>query len=181
MWFADSGATSHVTPDASQVSQSSPFAGNDSLIVGNGQSLSIASVGLANIPSANSKLKFPNTLVVPNFRNNLLSISQLTKDNNVVIEFSNSHYLVKDSITREILLQGILKNGLYHSSNKELSSQRSRSAYLTFHQSQHLTWHRKLGHPTLQTLQQILKADLQLPSTQSEFCSICSLGKHHTL
>ena len=44
---------------------------------------------------------------------NLLSISQFTNDNNVIVEFYADCCYVKDKISRKVLLQGILRNGLY--------------------------------------------------------------------
>ena len=44
---------------------------------------------------------------------NLLSISQFTKDNNVLIEFYNDYCLIKDKALKKILLEGALRNVLY--------------------------------------------------------------------
>ncbi|KAK9157930.1 hypothetical protein Scep_004504 [Stephania cephalantha] len=95
-WYADNGATTHVTPDQSQLNNCSPYTCINSLIVGNGQSLPISCVGSAQVTSTPSKLKSHNTLCVPHIKKNLISISQLAKDNNVVIEFINSNCLVKE-------------------------------------------------------------------------------------
>ena len=45
---------------------------------------------------------------------NLLSVSQFSKDNAVLFEFHSSVCFVKDQVTGEVLLQGSLKDGLYH-------------------------------------------------------------------
>ncbi|KAK9112517.1 hypothetical protein Scep_020036 [Stephania cephalantha] len=103
-WYMDSGATSHVTGDASQMLNNSAYSGTQSLMVGNGQLLKIASIGSACIPSVHSKLSFHNTLCVPSIKKNLLSVSQLTRDNNVLIEFHPHVCFVKDLQTNEILL-----------------------------------------------------------------------------
>lgn len=43
-WYLDSGATNHMTADASTLSQRGDYYGNDQIIVGNGQALPIATV-----------------------------------------------------------------------------------------------------------------------------------------
>lgn len=49
---------------------------------------------------------------MPHVAKNLLSISKITKDNNVVVEFSTNGCIIKDNISQEVLLQGFLNNGL---------------------------------------------------------------------
>ncbi|KAH0702862.1 hypothetical protein KY285_017140 [Solanum tuberosum] len=49
-WFADSGATNHVTSDLSQLSIHTDYNGEDHLAVGNGQKLSIHHTGSSKLP-----------------------------------------------------------------------------------------------------------------------------------
>lgn len=44
---------------------------------------------------------------------NLLSIYKITRENNVLVEFSADDCVVKDKNSQEILLRGFLQNGLY--------------------------------------------------------------------
>ena len=46
-------------------------------------------------------------------KKSLLSVSQLTKDNNVVTEFNSTSCLIKDKDLGLVLLQETLKDGLY--------------------------------------------------------------------
>ncbi|KAK9158413.1 hypothetical protein Scep_004987 [Stephania cephalantha] len=82
-----------------------------------------------------------------------------------------------DSITKEVLLQGVLKDGLYQFSPSHVPAK----AFLASHQTPTLLWHLRLGHPALHTLQQIMRKNLQLQCSDVEFCSICPLGKHHAI
>lgn len=52
-------------------------------------------------------------LYVPDITKNLLSISKLTHDNNIIIEFDVDCCFVKDKMTRKAHLRGKLTNGLY--------------------------------------------------------------------
>ena len=114
-WYMDSGATDHVASDPNQLTISRNYDGNDQLQVGNGESLNISHVGFALLPSSlKSKCVYlKNVLCVPRITKNLLSISKLTKDNNVVVEFDCDYCTVKDKGSRTVLLQGGLKAGLY--------------------------------------------------------------------
>ena len=50
---------------------------------------------------------------MPTIQKNLISVSELTKDNNVFMEFHPSCCFVKDKMTGRVILKGILKDGLY--------------------------------------------------------------------
>ncbi|KAK9098144.1 hypothetical protein Syun_025189 [Stephania yunnanensis] len=95
-WYADSGASSHVTNDPNQIINRSTYAGTKSLIVGDGSLLPITHVGTLNSPALSSKLNFHNSFYDPQIAKNLLGISQLTHDNPVYVEFYADSCLVKD-------------------------------------------------------------------------------------
>lgn len=52
-------------------------------------------------------------LFVPHMKKNLISISKLTQNNSVVVEFHNLFYFVKEKTSNEVCLIGKLDNGLY--------------------------------------------------------------------
>lgn len=54
-----------------------------------------------------------NVLYVSDVKRNLLSISQLLKDNSALKEFHSSFYVRKDLNTHKVLLRGQLKDDLY--------------------------------------------------------------------
>ncbi|KAL5834541.1 hypothetical protein ACOSQ4_014038 [Xanthoceras sorbifolium] len=115
-WYMDSGATNHVTSSLGNLSIQSYYNGNERLTVGNGQQLPIAHIGSSYIVSHTqpaSILQLKDVLHVPNITKNLLSISKFTKDNNACAEFYDNHFVVKDKVSRKVLLHGQLRNGLY--------------------------------------------------------------------
>lgn len=63
--------------------------------------------------SDNASIMLKNMLHVPHIRRNLMNIAKLTTDNNVVVEFNSNFCFVKDKDTRRVMLQGVLKDGLY--------------------------------------------------------------------
>ena len=116
-WYLDSGATHHLTNDMSNLSMAEPFTGTSKLVIGNGVGLFITHTGSAvlRIQSSinHSDLKLNNILLVPKITKNLISISKLTRDNDVVIEFTNDFCFVKDKVRNLIMLQGKVEKGLY--------------------------------------------------------------------
>ena len=125
-WYVDSGATNHVTSDLQNLSIQQDYKGKGKLTVGNGSQLNISHIGDIFLHSSSSQkpLILHNTLHVPDITKNLISISQFTKDNNVVIEFFSDCCLVKDKATKITLLEGVLKKGLYQ---LNLSKSKSKS------------------------------------------------------
>lgn len=107
----DSGAIDHVASDLSQLSANKNYEGKDQLQVGNGKYFSISYTGHTILPSSlHSKcLHLKHILCVPQITKNLLSISHFTRDNNVTVEFDDTCCVVKDKLTKAILLQGSLK------------------------------------------------------------------------
>lgn len=93
-WYINSGASTHVTYDLSSMSQASKYSGYDWLIVG----LHISYIGNVQLVSSSKPSMLHNVLYAPNIKKNLLSIVCLVYDKNVVIEFMNDFYFVKDKV-----------------------------------------------------------------------------------
>ncbi|KAK1278000.1 hypothetical protein QJS04_geneDACA023876 [Acorus gramineus] len=96
-WIPDSGATTSVT----FLQQSDNYEGLDQVIVGDGKSLSISSIGSSSISASDSSLHLNNVLVVPGITKNLLSVARLSRDNNCSLEFFpwgsiREHHLSKE-------------------------------------------------------------------------------------
>ena len=98
VWYPDSGASSHVTPEYNNLMHASPYHGADQLHIGNGQGLCISHIGCSNvIPSSSSPhlLHLNNLLYVPSITKNLVSVSKFSRDNSVFFEFHPYSYFVK--------------------------------------------------------------------------------------
>ena len=97
-WYPDSGASHHVTPDASNLSDASSLNGTEQVYMGNGQGLLINSVGSMTFPSQtqpNSSLILTKLLLVPHITKNLISVSKFAQDNRVFFEFHPQFCSVK--------------------------------------------------------------------------------------
>jgi len=115
-WFVDSGATNHITSQLNNLSLHAPYNGVDKVIVGNGKNLPISNIGVSHVYTQThpkSVLSLPNILHVPSITKNLLSVSQFTRDHNVVAKFNADSCLIKDKSSGHVLLRGQLKDGLY--------------------------------------------------------------------
>ena len=81
------------------------YHGSNKLVVGNGSALPITHIGNSYIPTPRP-LQLKNILLVPALKKNLISISQFTLNNNVLVVFDASCCYVKDKVTKDILVQG---------------------------------------------------------------------------
>lgn len=124
-WYPDSGASHHVTPEASNVSDSISLPGTEQVFMGNGQGLSINSVGSMSFPlphKPNLSLTLSNLLLVPHITKNLMSVSKFAQDNSVFFEFHPKFCVVKSQASSEVLLRGLVgDDGLYKFPNPAAS------------------------------------------------------------
>jgi hypothetical protein len=88
-WYADSGAGSHMTADAGNLSNISPPSSYtpSSIIVGNGAHLPVTAIGSHTFSFPYLNLVLNDVLVSPHIIKNLISIRRFTIDNNCSIEF----------------------------------------------------------------------------------------------
>ncbi|KAL5768000.1 hypothetical protein ACOSQ2_014783 [Xanthoceras sorbifolium] len=113
-WYFDSGATNHVTSNASNLSSKQDYHGKDKIAVGSGSKLSIKHLGSSTLQTLdNSAIVLKDILHVPAITKNLLSISKFTRDNDIVAEFYSNYCLIKDLKSKKTLLRGTLTSGLY--------------------------------------------------------------------
>ncbi|KAK9200689.1 hypothetical protein WN944_015887 [Citrus x changshan-huyou] len=113
-WYIDSGATNHVTKEACIFSSYSVYHGIDKLHVGNGMGLHIKHIGCTILNTlAATPIYLNNILHVPAITKNLLSVSKLLADNDVVVEFHKTSCFFKDKNSGIILLKGIARGGLH--------------------------------------------------------------------
>uniref|UniRef100_A0A803NKH8 GAG-pre-integrase domain-containing protein n=1 Tax=Cannabis sativa TaxID=3483 RepID=A0A803NKH8_CANSA len=173
-WFLDSGATHHMTNDPDQLNSVNDYKGKAKVVVGNGSSLSIHHIGSSSVGTKfpNHSLVLQDILHVPNVTKNLLSISQFTKHNHVILEFDEFSCLIKDNTTKQVHLQGHLSEGLYmlHVPSSTSISIASASVSIKPKALNHTTtsnpihdkskavniWHCRLGHPSQPILNKVL-------------------------
>ncbi|KAH9751748.1 retrovirus-related pol polyprotein from transposon RE1 [Citrus sinensis] len=113
-WYIDSGATHHLTNNLQNLNLGKEYSGNQLLHVGNGQGLHISHIGYTSLStSCGSSLHLHDILYVPQLTKNLISISKLLENNNLIIEFVANMCFIKDKKREVHLAQGIARGGLY--------------------------------------------------------------------
>ncbi|KAL8144834.1 hypothetical protein AgCh_003157 [Apium graveolens] len=78
-WIVDSGASNHMTPCLSLLSNTSSFAQSHSINLPTGDSVVISHTGSVVVMPG---ITLKNVLCVPTFKHNLLSVQKLVQDNN---------------------------------------------------------------------------------------------------
>ncbi|KAI0496003.1 hypothetical protein KFK09_022310 [Dendrobium nobile] len=177
-WYLDTGASSHMTNTSDNLYQSTPYMGNDGIFIGDGRNIPIAHSGI--LPTHNRKFLLSNLLHVPKISYNLLSISQLVKDNNISITFDPSGFVCKDLTTNNQLLRGPCKAGLYKIT--PTSTTNSQEVACAASTNPNFTWHDRLGHPHFKILKCITQSNSALHiSPFNTSCTTCIQCKLHKL
>lgn len=86
-WIPDTGATHHTTPNLSALSDVAPYAGNDHVLVGDGNRLSIQHNGSSFLSCPSRPLRLSNVLHVPIISCPLLFVRQFSRDNDCFFKF----------------------------------------------------------------------------------------------
>ncbi|KAD7477643.1 hypothetical protein E3N88_00779 [Mikania micrantha] len=143
-WYADTGATSHMTHSSGTLTSyvnKSPFR---NIIVGNGSHVPIHGSGHHILSNLTRPLHLYNVLHVPNLIKNLLYIRRFTTDNNLSIEFDPFGFDVKDFPTRTPILRCNSSGDLYPFTFNSYSQHTSPAAFTSITKE---LWHHRLGHP----------------------------------
>jgi hypothetical protein len=86
-WYADSGATDHLTSELDRLSVKERYGGTNKVHTVNGSGMHIHHVGHCTIPNSSRSLQLRDVLKVPTFTRNLMSVPKFARDNNVLFEF----------------------------------------------------------------------------------------------
>ena len=178
-WYFDSGATSHITNDLSNLTLQQPYSSSDGVVVGNGSTLPISHSGQGILPTPSQHFLLSNMFHVPAISHNLLSVYQFAKDNNCKLIFNSSGYTIQDNNTNQTLHQGPCHKGLYP---LHTCSNFSTKSALVSSTATSMLWHQRLGHPSPSLFNNVVK-QFHLPTTYSlQFnCYQCNMAKSHKL
>uniref|UniRef100_A0A151UFE4 Retrovirus-related Pol polyprotein from transposon TNT 1-94 n=1 Tax=Cajanus cajan TaxID=3821 RepID=A0A151UFE4_CAJCA len=192
-WYPDTGATNHITANASNMAGKSTYTGETKLKMTNGDSTSIQHIGHSYLYSSNSNkpLFLKNLLHVPSISKNLISVSQFCRDNNVKFEFTANNCCVKSQDSKHTLLEGHFTKGLYVFYNisvgpsvcNSVTTENSNSIRELPNNKCDLyrIWHAKLGHVNYKIVHDVMNKCGVSVSKNSTFslCKSCCLGKLH--
>lgn len=112
-WLIDFANSHNINGGFTNLSINTKYDYTDEVVLGYGIGLAISHIGSLDLPTPKKTFHLHNTLCVPNFHNNLISIHQFTKHNDDFIEFHPSYFLMMKCTTGTILLKGVYENGIY--------------------------------------------------------------------
>jgi len=123
-------------------------------------------------------LTLKNTLLVPSLSTKLISIGQLTEEQNCVALMFPNHCIFQDILTKEIIGRGTKRDGLYY-----LEEMKTGNSFLSKTDSkqlreQVLLWHRRLGHPSFGYMRK-LSPHLFSGLNEQLVCETCIKAKSH--
>ena len=177
-WYTDTGATDHVTGELDKLTVKNKYHGNDQIHTASGSGMDISHIGHTTVRTPSRDIHLKNVLYVPQAKKNLASVHRLATDDSAFLEFHPDVFFIKDQETKNILLEGRCRNGLY-----PLPSPPIKHAYGATRTSMS-QWHSRLGHPSVSIVKQVVSKN-NLPcldeSSNRTVCDACQQGKSHQL
>jgi hypothetical protein len=176
-WVADFGASRHTTPLPSNIFKPRPLNSSSpsSIVVGNGSSLPITSVGDSVLPGP---FYLNNILLAPDIVQSVLSVRRFTSDNWCSMEFDTFDLSVKDLTTWNVIVRSNSTGPLYmmHLPGFVTPFSGTAAAFIAVAPA---TWHRRLGHPGPDTLSSLSRSSfINRTNNKHDLCHACQLGKH---
>jgi hypothetical protein len=177
-WYTNSRATDHITAELDKLTVHNKYQGGEQVHTTNDAGMEIKHLGKYVISTPCRHLLLNNVLHVPTIAKNLISVHHFTSDNNVFMEFHPWFFLIKDRDTKNTLLKGKCRNGLY-----PLPPSTFKCALGAIKPSLS-RWHDRLGHATQTIVERVIK-EFNLPcsfeSDKESMCGPYQEGKSHQL
>ena len=198
VWYADFGATEHMTDQRQWFQTFSPIAdGCWSVTMADDFTLWVRGVGdvtlKATVNGSISSVRLKDVLYVPMLQRNLISTSKLTENGIAILHISatckmisedgKGHLIITVHRSDGLWILDVVKQSKQSFANAVISSSPSvpelSRADCTFRQ-----WHHRLGHLSAHTLKKMAQQDIVIGLTISDsadlgVCSGCTHGKQH--
>jgi hypothetical protein len=170
-----SEATDHITRELNKLMMHDRYHGNDQVQKADGVGMHINCISNYVIPTAHGPLYLTNILHVPRAHKHLVLVHHFNIDNHTFIELHPYFFLIKDQVTRKVLLDGPCKGGIYPlSSSLPPSLQKFASTAIKLSPD---CWHNRLGHPSHDIVCCVLRDNNFLCSTDG-LCSYPISSSH---
>ena len=144
----------------------------------NGAYSKITEIGSTQL---SNHLHVNNVLCAPSFHVNLLSVSQLTAAMNCSIHFFPTFCILQDLASKKMIGLGKQLNGLYYFVPQVKSTPTSFSITHHADSTTHITWHKRLGHPSKAPSQFLSKNIPAFVFDSQHSCETCPLAKQTRL
>ncbi|KAE8731838.1 hypothetical protein F3Y22_tig00002511pilonHSYRG00364 [Hibiscus syriacus] len=163
-WLMDSTASHNITGDLNNLSIHSEYDGTDEVVLGDGSGLVVAHIRSLTLKSPQKTFILNDTLYVPSLSKNLIFVHHFTSQNNVLVEFHPSHFLVKDKSTGVTLLRGACENGVYIFPETLAVSPKVANVH---ERTSLVGWHKCLGHLSSKIVHNVVR-NFSLPVTTNK-------------
>ena len=156
-WIIDSGATRHMTSKETKLDYSVSVKDLDKQVhLPNGQATSVTQIGSCKVSIGDT---LTNLLVVPDFKYDFLSVSQLTRQLNCSVNFFPEFCVFQDLSNGKVKGIGKERNVLYYLPSQipkrdAHDEQNTLISSMVFN-SEGLKWHNRLGHPSMKVLKSL--------------------------
>lgn len=202
-WIIDTGASDHMTFNQNLLTKTTKPSKHILVTLPDGTSKPVLQTGQVTL-APNFNLQ--NVLYVPDFRFNLLSVSQLVSHNNLCVIFFSDTCIFQDLTTNKIVAVAPKQGGLYKLDPLALGKTKGKfpitpnSKPVAVYSSKYMTTpsldsfsannvvcnssffdvlHARLGHTSLSKMRHI--PDCKSHISNNFFCEICALAKSHRL
>lgn len=183
-WYVDSGASVHLCSNEELFEESRDPGEMREIMVANQEKVPVKCLGnvkLTTIVEQNTyDITVKNVLCVPNLTTNLLSVSQLIKNGNIV-KFETNRCIIYNK-QNEIIGTADLRNGVYKLNVFISDNILAGSAVVN-----DITWHRRFGHLNSEYLNKMKNGLVEglnyqgLLKSSKNNCEVCCEGKQATL
>ena len=167
LWIIDSGATHHVTGDASWLENTRNIPGR---LVGlpNGKKVIAIREGCVRLSKT---ITLKSVLFVPKLSCNLISVSQLNDDMQCITQFDSSICAIQDR-SRRLIGAGVRRDGLYYFGKGGSILHVSVDAATSTLE----LWHKRMGHPSEKVVKS-LPPVCNLRGSMNKACEVCFRAK----
>lgn len=191
-WYTDTGATDHITSELDKLAVREKYTAGDQIHTASGAGMDIHHIGHTVVRAPSRNLYLNNVLHVPKANKNLVSVHRLASDNQAFLEFHPNFFLIKDQVTKRVLLKGRCEGGLYPLSPNPRTVGPPGPGGLTVRPRQIFgaikpsssRWHNRLGHPAFSIVQQVVSLNnlpCSLEFNKEAVCDACQQAKSHQL
>ncbi|XP_074304680.1 uncharacterized protein LOC141639457 [Silene latifolia] len=178
-WVIDTGATDHMTSDASLlcniVNLSCPLL----VTLPDGTVKQVFKTGTVYLTN---NITLSDVLLIPDFQPNLLSVGKLISRSHLVVTFLKDICLFQDLSSKRTIAQGNRSGDLYTIRVpvfQKVCNNTSLSSFSAARQLNVAIFHSRLGHPSVEKLKHVNPVVMQ--GVNKMVCETCVLAKHHSL
>jgi hypothetical protein len=180
-WYADSGATDHMTRELDNLAINDSYHGGDQIYTTSGSSMHIKHISRSIIHTPYHDLHLNNFLHVPQYSKSLASIHRVASYNNVFFKLHPDVFFIKDRESRRTLLKSRSEGGLYPLPCTTSPSVPVKQVFGS-NKTPQSRWHSRSGHPSTSIVRFVLSKKI-LPFVNDvsldHVCDACQQAKSH--